>query len=275
MTKAPLVSVIMPAYNAAEYIKEAVVSILDQSLGDLELIIVDDGSTDDTWEIMEKLAGSDNRITILRNDKNRNICYTLNKAIDAARGKYIARMDSDDWSYSDRLQKQFTYLESHEGAVIVGGSIEVCDREMNVLNTRSYELEDVKIRGKLLRYSQFAHPCVMYSSEAVREAGKYDETLFDAEDYDLYFRLGNIGAFGNLPDTVLKLRTHPQSISYKKITRQAWLTLKIKLKAIFVYGYKAGLGDVLHLLLHLFGNLLVPAGLKFKAFNLYRRFVPR
>src|SRR3972149_1884384 len=99
LIKAPKISVIMPAYNSEKYIEAAVKSILTQTLGDFEFIIIDDGSTDGTWGLVKEFAQSDNRIVPVRNERNLKICHTLNKGLDMARGNYISRMDADDWSY--------------------------------------------------------------------------------------------------------------------------------------------------------------------------------
>jgi len=264
-SNSPLVSVLIPAYNCSEYIEHAILSMLDQTYTNLEIIAIDDGSTDDTWTKLQKIK--DDRLKLLKNKENLKIVGTLNKGIRLAKGKYIARMDGDDFSYADRIEKQVQYLELNDDVVIVGGAIEVCDANMNVNNHRKYPLDDAAIRAKIFRYNPFAHPAVMIRKSAIDETG-YE--LNWAEDYDMWFRLGRVGKLANLADTVLKLRTHPASVSQSKVTYQEKLTLYIRIKAIFEYGYVMTLADKIYFFAQLIGIYVVPAKLKFYIFSKIR-----
>jgi glycosyltransferase involved in cell wall biosynthesis len=270
--KDPLVSVIMPAYNAEKFIGEAIESILNQTFKDFEFIILDDCSTDKTWEIIKGYAKKDKRIVAVKNEKNLKISATLNKGILLARGKYISRMDADDWSYPQRFEKQINYLEGNSAVVLLGSFIEVADSTMKVLNLRRYPLDDISIRSTLLKYSTFAHPSVIYRREEAVKCGMYNIHLYDSEDYDFYFRIGNFGKFANCPEILLKLRTHKESVTQKKIQRQSMLTLYIKLKAVFEYGYQMNLGDKIFFYIHTFGFFFVPAKIRFRLFNFIRSF---
>jgi len=269
--KDPLVSVIMPAYNAEKFIGEAIESILNQTFKDFEFIILDDCSKDKTWEIIKDYAKKDERIVAVKNEKNLKISATLNKGILLARGKYISRMDADDWSYPQRFEKQINYLEGNSAVVLLGSVIEVADSTMRVLNLRRYPLDDTSIRSTLLKYSTFAHPSVTYRREEAVKCGMYNTNLYDSEDYDFYFRIGNFGKFANYPEILLKLRTHKESVSQKKIQRQSMLTLYIKLKAVFEYGYQMNLGDKIFFYIHAFGSFFVPAKIRFRLFNFMRK----
>jgi len=261
----PLVSVLIPAYNCGEYIEHAILSILDQTYINLEIIAIDDGSTDDTWSKLQKIK--DGRLKLLKNKKNLKIVGTLNKGIRLAQGKYIARMDGDDFSYADRIEKQVQYLELNDDVVVVGGAIEVCDANMNVINRRKYPIDDTAIRAKIFRYNPFAHPAVMIRKSAIDDTG-YE--LNWAEDYDMWFRLGRVGMLANLTDTVLKLRTHSASVSQSKVTYQEKLTLYIRMKAIFEYGYVMTLADKIYFFAQLIGIYVVPAKIKFYIFSKIR-----
>jgi glycosyltransferase involved in cell wall biosynthesis len=260
----------MPAYNAEKYIGEAIESILNQTFTDFEFIIIDDCSTDRTWEIIQGYAKKDNRLVILKNEVNSKICKTLNRGILIARGKYIARMDADDWSYRDRLAKQFVFMESNQKVGVSGGSMEVCDAKMKVLGVRKYNLTDQDIRKKLFFYSPFSHPLIILKTEAVKKAGYYNEDLFDAEDYDLYFRIGRYYKFGNLKDVLLKYRTGESQVSFKNARRQEILTLYTRIKAMNEYGYKMNRRDKTYLLLQFLSMFLIPQSFKIKLFNLLR-----
>ncbi len=266
----PEISVLMPAYNAEKYLGVALQSILDQTFTAFELIVIDDGSSDRTWEIIQQYAGRDERIVALKNEKNLKISATLNKGLALARGKYLARMDADDWSYSDRLKKQYDFMESHPDIVLSGGVLEICSEDLKKISLRTYQLEDREIRKKIFRYSPFAHPliiCRMLALENVR----YNNRLFDAEDYDFYFQAGLAGKFGNLADTLLKLRVNDSSMSQLHGARQERLTLFIRLKAVAEYGYRASVGDVLYSLAQAASLFIIPRRWKFWLFNFFRK----
>ncbi|MEF3401434.1 glycosyltransferase family A protein, partial [Listeria monocytogenes] len=113
-TKNPLVSVIIPTYNVEEYIEECIVSIQKQTYENLEIVVVDDCSSDNTFEILCRLAKDDTRIKVFQNDKNMKICYSLNKALENSSGEYIVRMDGDDVSSLDRIEMQLNYLQKNK-----------------------------------------------------------------------------------------------------------------------------------------------------------------
>lgn len=266
----PLVSIVMPAYNAAKYIEEAIQSIIDQTFSDFEFIIVDDCSNDETWEIITKYSKKDGRLVAIKNSENLKISATLNKGILASKGKYIARMDADDWSYPDRIEKQVRFMESHPEIGISGGYVEFCNTQMDFVNQRTYPLVDSDIRKKLFRYSPFCHATTIYRSVLVKKAGLYDINLYDAEDYDLYFRLGNLAKFANLPVILYKVRMRSDSISQTKTVRQESLTFFIRHKAVIEYHYKINLADKLFTLLQFTLGQVIPAKFKFRLFNILR-----
>lgn len=260
----PLVSVIMPAYNCQEYVEGALRSLMNQTYKNIEIIIVDDCSTDDSWKIIKRLAKEDTRIKPYRNSVNLKISKTLNFAITKAKGVYLARMDSDDERVLDSIEKQVAFLESNPEVVIVGGSSEVCDSDMRKLNVREYLLNDESIRKKLFRFSPFTHATIVMRAASVPS----DPYKLDwAEDYDLYFRLGNVGKFANLDTVVYKIRTHKQSVSQSKARYQEKLTLYIRLKAVFEYGYSMSGSDKLYFVVQAATMYLMPPRFRFWLFN--------
>lgn len=268
----PLVSVLMPAYNAERCIAAAIESILKQTFSDFEFIIIDDGSTDRTLSIIQGYSQKDSRVIVLKNEKNLGICSALNRGLENARGIYLARMDADDWSYPERLKLQLDFLQDHPEVVIVGGTIEVCDQDLRVLNRRSYPLTDEEIRKKILQLNPFAHPATFYRLETAKKVGGYNPHLALVEDYDFYFRAGKLGEFRNLSQILLKLRTYQASISSQYISSQARLNLYVRVKAASEYGYPTSWPDKFFFVLNLLGLLLVPNRLKFWLFNFWRRF---
>jgi glycosyltransferase involved in cell wall biosynthesis len=266
----PKVSVLIPAYNAEKYLGEAIDSLLNQTFTDFECIIIDDCSTDSTWKIIQKYAKKDKRIRPFKNEKNLKLSATLNKGIDLCWAKYIARMDADDWCYPDRLEKQYDVISKNLKIGIVGGSMEVCNENLEKQYIRTYYIQDKDIRANLFKHSPFCHPSIMVRKEAVLDQ-QYNELLNDAEDYDLYFRIGKNWEFANYEDTVLKYRISSAQVSTKKAKRQQYLTLYIRLKAMVEYGYKASIKDILSSLLQLILIPILPNSVKVALFNLLRQ----
>jgi glycosyltransferase involved in cell wall biosynthesis len=269
--KTPKVSVLMPAYNAEKYLGEAIDSILNQTFTDFECIIIDDCSTDNTWKIIQKYAKKDSRIVGVQNKNNLGIAGNLNKAISLSKGKYLARMDADDWAYPDRFEKQVSFLDENLEVGIVGGAMEVRDETLEkILYIRLYAQDDLSLRKYFFKQSPFSHPCVMYRKEVI-EDNLYNEKLSPTEDYDLYFRVGKKYKFANIKDIVLKYRTSNTQASSAKANRQQYLTLYIRLKAVVEYGYSAPIKDTLSSLLQLILIPLLPQAFKVLLFNLLRK----
>ena len=266
----PKVSVLIPAYNAEKYLGEAIDSILNQTFTDFECIIIDDCSTDNTWKIIQKYAKKDSRIVGVKNEKNLKLSATLNKGVDLCKAECIARMDADDWSYPDRLEKQYNIITKNPKIGILGGSMEVCNENLEKQYIRKYYTQDTDIRANLFKHSPFCHPAIMVKREALSRQ-QYNELLNDAEDYDLYFRIGKNWEFANCEDTVLKYRISSAQISTKKAKRQQYLTLYIRLKAIVEYGYKASIKDILSSLLQLILIPILPNRFKIALFNFLRQ----
>jgi len=149
--KKPLVSILMPAYNAEKYIGNSIESILNQTFKDFELIISDDASTDKTWDIIKKYKQKDGRIVVTRNAKNRYIAENRNRLIKLAKGKYIAWQDADDISDSNRIQKQYTFMEKNPKVGIVGGYLKFFD-DRGVTGIRKYAENDKELRKNILQY---------------------------------------------------------------------------------------------------------------------------
>ena len=268
----PTISVVMPVYNSAKYLPLAIESILNQTYTDFELIIIDDGSKDASWRIIRKYALWDKRIKTKQNSSNLGICRTLNYGLSLAKGKYVARMDADDWSYPDRLSKQVSFMEANPKVVICGGAIEVCNHNLRRINIRTYPVSDREIRKRMFRINPFAHPAVIYKKDFVIEVGGYNPLFAGVEDYDMYFRLGKKGKFANLSEKVLKLRTRKDSISGRTIFQQARRNLYIRIKATAEYGYVMSFFDKVYFFLNLVGILIIPGFLQFRIYNFLRKF---
>lgn len=268
----PLVSVIMPVYNAEQYIKQAVESILNQTYQKFEFIIVDDASTDSTSKILKDFQKKDRRITLISNKANLGVTKSLNKAVAKALGKYIVRMDADDWSYPERFALQVDLMEHHPDVVVSGSYIEVCDKDLKTKYIRKYHLDDTSIRKHIFRYSPFAHPATIWKAQVLKRE-RYNERIETCQDYELYFRVGKIGRFMNLNKSLLKLRIHEGAISTAKSDLQSRTTVLIRLYAVLMLGYNMSAFDKLYnLLQEVIVVSLFPVKVRFFIFNLLRRF---
>ncbi len=194
----------MPVYNGELFLKEAIDSILNQTYSDFELIILNDGSTDRTEQII--LSYSDPRIRYVKNSVNLQIVETLNRGIDLAKGKYIARMDADDISLTHRFEKQVNFLEQHKDISVCGSKIRRF-YDGKLWKSKSYPEYSNRIRATLLIECAVAHPTVMVRREFF-ESNIYDSEFNKAEDYALWALGEQSSKFHNLPEILLHYRLH-------------------------------------------------------------------
>jgi len=261
----------MPAYNAEKYISEAIESILNQTFKDFEFIIINDGSTDSTPNIIDKYARLDKRIIVLNNEKNLNIAESRNRGVEIAKGKYIATMDSDDRALPDRLKNQLEFLESNKDIAISIGNINIMDGKGVFQYTRNYPVADKDIRSKVYRFNPFPNPTIMCRREVYEKNGKYNNAYVPIDDFDFWLRAGTQFKFGNCGKIVLDYRVASKSASHGKIRLTEKITFKLRWKA-FKLGYKFTVVDVFFNLFHLFSFALLPSKLKVRIFNLLRKF---
>jgi len=195
---APLVSVLMSVYNGAAYLQQSIESILAQSLGDFEFIIIDDGSSDGSNEIIEAAASRDARVMAFSNPGNLGLSRSLNRGLALARGRYIARQDADDVSAPERLAEQVALLVADPSLVLIGSAYWVVDIDGVLLRMEQPPLQDAFIRWRMLFHSAFAHPTVMFRADLLAcHPLQYDETLRYAQDYDLWSRFAHYGPVAN------------------------------------------------------------------------------
>jgi GT2 family glycosyltransferase len=210
----PLISVCMPVYNAERYAAEAVESILNQTFGDFEFLILDDGSTDGSLEILRRYADRDSRVK-LTSRPNRGLVVSLNELVDQARGEFIARMDADDISLPERFQRELVYLRAHPECVVVGSRVRLIDSDGDSLcdwcTMQDHEtIDSFFLQGKWGTW--MSHPVVMMRHSALLAIGKY-RNLSMMEDLDLFLRLAEHGRLTNLPEVLLKYRIHESNYS--------------------------------------------------------------
>lgn len=267
----PEVSVIMPVFNSEEFVAEAIESILSQTFKAFEFIIIDDASTDTSWQIIKKYASEDKRIRAYRNSRNLKTTKTLNRGLRLSKGKYVVRMDADDWSYPERIAKQVEYMNKHLEVGVSGGAVKICNKNLKTINTRLYPLTDGDIRKKIFRYCPFAHPATIWRTKVVKGVGGYNENIPLTQDYELYFRIGRTSNFGNLDEVILNLRTHGSSSSLRKGKVQERYVIYSRIKGCIEYGYEMNFADKFYTLAQIISMAFVPPRLKFWIFNFLRR----
>jgi len=202
----------MSVYNAEKYLHEAIESILNQTFTEFEFIIVNDGSTDTSLKIIESYK--DERIVII-NQKNTGLPKALNKGIDKSKSNFIARMDADDISLSERLERQYAFLMGNPGCVIVGSNAILIDMNGNYIYTTSNKTSDNEIK-KGLPDTSLLHPSVMFKKNIFYSAGKYCESMLKGQDYVLFNRMAKFGEFYNIKEPLIKYRAVPTANSVKK-----------------------------------------------------------
>jgi glycosyltransferase involved in cell wall biosynthesis len=210
----PLVSILLPAYNCEKYLQQTMDSLLTQSFQDFELLVINDGSTDGTEAIINSYA--DPRIKHIKNDGNKGLIYSLNHAIEIAKGKYLARMDADDICKTDRLAKQLQWMEQHPSTAVVGCHIQFINEHNNPtgewpLDKQTSSAESIK---KTMAWENcLAHPSVMMRSSILKNY-QYASTQKHSEDYDLWLQLLADGhTIEKVPETLLLYRVHGQSVT--------------------------------------------------------------
>lgn len=239
---APLVTVVIPAFNPGNYLRLAVQSILCQTFKDFELIVIDDGSTDGSFE---QLANErDFRLRLVHNERNLGLVKTRNLGIDLARAPLLAVLDSDDIAKPNRLQLQVERFISDPDLVLLGSCADVIDSTGQVcgsIDTREYL--DADIRKSMLRVNWFIQSSVMFRTEVVRNLGGYPANIPIAEDYALWLKIIAAHKVGNLRERLVQYRVHGAQISQRKIRMVREMAHKIQQETwdeLVVSGRSAG-----------------------------------
>jgi len=227
-----LVSVLLPTYNGGKWIKEAIESVLAQSFADFEFIIINDGSSDNSEEIILDFVKSDNRIKYIKNSTNQGVQKTRNIALEMVKGEYVAEIDQDDeWLDKDKLKKQIEFLENNKDYVLVGTGVIVVNEEGIEIARYLMPETDLEIRKKILRANCFIHSSVLYRTKSVKDIGGYTVEKM-SEDHDLWLRLGRVGKFMNLQEYAVQYCFSPKGYN----SQDKFLRLKQNL--LFVEEHK-------------------------------------
>lgn len=244
----PLVTVLMPVFNAELYLEEAIESILNQTYTNFEFLIINDGSTDRSEEII--MGYADKRIRYIKNEENINLIASLNKGLALAKGDYIARMDADDVCHYDRLKLQIEFLITHPNYGLVGswGNIEGKSKYSDFI----YPVDDSDIRFAMTRYNPFLHSCVTYSKKIIVDNSlSYNPEYAHCEDYELWSRLIFFTKVFNIPELLITIRMHDGQVSNKFREIQIENTKRVGLN----YTKKLGLDESMYSVLNIKYNL--------------------
>lgn len=229
----PVISVIMPVYNAGSYLREAIDSILSQTFSDFEFIIINDGSTDGSDQII--CSYKDERIRYVRNEGNKGLISSLNRGIDEANGTYIARMDSDDISFPERFEKQVLFLEKNDVAVLAT-RVKLIEANGKPLPDWKEDCENVavsQIKQFLRRDNCIAHPSVM-GKKTLFQQYRYQHNQKYSEDYDLWLRLLADGhRIAKLEEPLLYYRILPTSVTHFKKFNVFFRLAKVKFRFLW------------------------------------------
>ncbi|MCL6604857.1 MAG: glycosyltransferase [Paenibacillus sp.] len=201
------ISVIMPVYNMAPYIEESICSILTQTYSDFELLIIDDGSTDGTLDIIKKF--DDSRIKLICHSINLGLIETLNQGIDLSTGEYIARMDGDDIALPHRFERQVAYMDTHPHCGVCGSQV----RYLGIDGVTTKPLTHEEIKCWQLFHCTIVHPTVMIRKSVLENHGIRYLYYYHAEDYEIWNRLAAVTQLVNLPEVLLMYRQHANQVS--------------------------------------------------------------
>ena len=229
----PLVSVVTSVYNGEAYLKECVDSILNQTLHDFEFIVLNNGSTDRSLEILRQYT--DPRLKVI-DLENLGLSRSLNKGIQLSQSDLIARLDADDHSFPDRLEKQAAFMNQHPDYVLCGSRFKELIGD-NLHQQKVPFLEnDETIRKSLCHFNPFAHSAVMFRKQTFSEIGGYNHRFKYSQDYDLWFRMLKLGKACILKNELIVVRLSLQSDSFQNSRRQKLEGLRIRWKAFHEFG---------------------------------------
>jgi len=211
--KIPEISVLTSCFNATEFIEESIESILGQSFGNFEFILIDDGSTDDTLDIIRRYAAKDKRIRVVTKE-NSGLQKSLNLGLSLAKGDWIARFDADDVALPDRLERQWQFIKRHRDIILLGGGCLEIDKSGRHIKQHIYPMSH---RGLMKRLEClgpfFPHPTAFFSRSRVQDLGGYNPRFRSSEDWDLWLRMAMVGQIGCLREPLIKLRKHEKSVT--------------------------------------------------------------
>ncbi len=234
----PLISIILPVLNGEKFLRVALDSMIAQTYTYWEMIIVDDGSFDETPRILTEYSKKYPLIRITTNKKQVGISKALNQGIRLAKGSYIARMDADDISYPERLAKQLDYLQTNPTVVAVGAQCDVIDAQGRITGVKTFPLSHEQIYKTIFHFNPLQHPVLMVNRSLLPKKFVFYDILDGAEDVNLLFKLFAFGKVINLDEALLAYRIHSTNSSLKKIKHIYHQALIARIQGVLRYGYR-------------------------------------
>ena len=240
MKSNPLISIVMPVYNGTDYLAHAVESILNQTYKNIKFIIIDDASTDDSYSILKRYAKKyPKKITLLKNCHNHNSANAVSKAIAKAKGEFLARMDADDISLPNRLEKQLLYLQKHTKTVAVGTQCLLIDKQNAIIGEKTFPTNFAAIYKYIYSFCPIQQPTLMIATKRLpKNFSYYHHHTPVAEDLELLFSLFRHGEVENLPDYLHMYRLHDNNTSLQNMRQTFLITLQARIRGITDYGYR-------------------------------------
>jgi glycosyltransferase involved in cell wall biosynthesis len=268
----PKISVIMPNYNAGLFIAEAIEGVLNQTFKEFEFIIIDDGSTDDSWSIIQKYAQKDPRIIALKNEKNVKICKTLNRGLEIARGDYIARMDSDDVATPTWLSTILLFMEKtgNRQVGVCGSNFFMIDANGKDIGKKTFPETDEACKQAFWFRNPMGHNTVLIRKKCFAELGVYDDNFLPAEDLELWMRFGQKYKLHNIQKFLVKYRVSGNNSTIKNQKIMIKAALKCRATARDKCGYKMTFKGYVSFVITWFAQFFPPK-LVFWAFNLFKK----
>lgn len=226
----PLVSVVIPVFNGQAYLEETIFSVQKSDYKNFEVILVNDGSSDNSKKLCETLQKKYKKIRFFSFPKNKGLSHVLNFAIKHAKGKYIARLNQDDIMLKNRLSKQVVFLEKNKDYVAIGGNIILFDNQ-TIIDKTIFPETDSEIKKRWLYFSPFADPAVMYKKSTFLKTSGYKQQFWPVDDVSMWYQLGKYGKLANLPDVATYVRWHKDAGSIKSHRIQTQKLFKLHLWA--------------------------------------------
>lgn len=231
MSPVPAISVLMPVRDGERFIAESVESVLAQTFADFELLVLDDGSTDSTPQILEQIGRADSRLVVHRRQPGRNLAEVLNVAVAHSRAPLLARLDADDVSLPDRLRLQTGFLIENPDVALLGGQALLIDESGREFGRAEYPTGDAALQQALRERNPFVHSAVAMRREAFEAVGGYRIAFDHAEDLDLWLRLAVGRRIANLPHPLVEYRIHSGQQTLHKQDQQALFSIAARASA--------------------------------------------
>lgn len=269
--KKPIVSVIIPVFNGASYLEQAVYSVLNSSYKNIEVLLIDDGSKDDSKKLCRKLTRKYSNVRFYSFDKNQGLGRVLNFALKKAQGKFICRLNQDDLMLRHRIATQLKFLKDNPDVVAVGSNIRLFDNKGNEQIVRFLQLDET-IKKVWHVVSPFADPSVMYRKAVALKVGGYKQEFWPADDTHLWIRMGMVGKLANIDKPLVEVRYHKNAASVRYFKKLTLVTYKMHLW-MNVYVKKATLPVQIFWAFQLVAGLTLSPDMNWRIYRILKRMI--